>query len=370
MKAHSIWITAALASAFALGAVEVGAQTITLSAEADTSVRTDLDVARNDNRGCEWVLYVGTGRGGNGQPYGAPDAMRTLVRFDMSALPAGDVVERAVLELTVSGYDNGLPTSVYNVDVHRIVDSGALTPWLEGNGLHSPGPNVPQCVGVDPAFGVAWSGVGDGGDDNNLSQPGFDPTVLASAVVNQATDGAGTVVRWDVTSLARAWADGTISNQGVMLRDVTTDGSFRGVLFGSREALAYEFPNGVAGPRLVITAGPRRVDIDVRPGSASNPVNPRAAGVLPVAVLSSPTFDARTLDPATLTLAGAAVRQARWGNYLCHAEAVNGDALPDLICQVENRALSLAQGQTRVTLEARTFAGQRVRGEDTIVIVP
>jgi len=50
----------------------------------------------------------------------------------------------------------------------------------------------------------------------------------------------------------------------------------------------------------VITAIP--VEIDIKPGSDPNPINPGLKGLVPVAILSSPEFDATQVDPATVNL--------------------------------------------------------------------
>src|SRR6185503_20679961 len=42
------------------------------------------------------------------------------------------------------------------------------------------------------------------------------------------------------------------------------------------------------------------VPIDVRPGSSRNSVNPHANGVIPVAVLSTESFDAASVDSGTV----------------------------------------------------------------------
>jgi hypothetical protein len=266
---------------------------ITIDAEADTYIRTDLDIRRNDNYGCEGLIAVGTSRGGGGTSYGAPDAMRALVRFDLSGIGAkletrcsglvdnlvsavglghgypGEwggarpVLERAVLELTLvhapNTYDGGMPDSLYTVDVHRVTGPGPLTPfltWVEGNGREAD-PSTPDgsgCEHVDPAFGVAWVGALDSGDENNQPQPTFDPEVVASASIDQATDVGGDVIRWEITPLARAWLDGSVPNHGLLLRDVTSDGSFRGVRFGAREGLIFSlYPDVVEPPRIILT---------------------------------------------------------------------------------------------------------------------
>jgi hypothetical protein len=100
-------------------------------------------------------------------------------------------------------------------------------------------------------------------------------------------------------------------------------------------------------------------------------INLKSAGVIPVAILSSPTFDATQVDPATVTLAGASVRLL--GNsdrYACSAQDVNGDMLPDLVCQVATAQAFIQPGDSVLVLEAKTFGGQAIRGQESIRIVP
>ena len=113
------------------------------------------------------------------------------------------------------------------------------------------------------------------------------------------------------------------------------------------------------------------VAIDIKPGSYPNTINLGSAGVVPVAILSSPTFDARQIDPATVLLAGAAVRLIGQANkYSCSAKDANGDGLVDLVCHVETAKFLIQPGDSIAVLEAKTFGGQSVRGEDSIRIVP
>ena len=60
------------------------------------------------------------------------------------------------------------------------------------------------------------------------------------------------------------------------------------------------------------------VDIDIKPGSDPNSINLKSKGVVPVAVLTTPDFDAATVDPATVEFAGAS--PVRWT-----MEDVDGD---------------------------------------------
>ena len=113
-----------------------------------------------------------------------------------------------------------------------------------------------------------------------------------------------------------------------------------------------------------------RVSIDIKPGSDPNSINLGSSGVIPVAILSTADFDAATVNPDNLMLAGARIRVAgRSGHTLCHSEDTNGDGLLDLVCQFEND-LDAQVGDSILVLEGETFDGTLIRGEDSISIVP
>lgn len=111
---------------------------------------------------------------------------------------------------------------------------------------------------------------------------------------------------------------------------------------------------------------PLTVAIDIKPGSFPNSINLRAAGVVPVAFLSSSTFDATQVNPTTVTLAGATVKLIGKGNrYACSETDVNGDLLLDLVCHVETAQFLIEPGSSMAVLEAQTFGGLRIRGDDS-----
>jgi hypothetical protein len=96
-----------------------------------------------------------------------------------------------------------------------------------------------------------------------------------------------------------------------------------------------------------------------------------ARGVVPVAILSSASFDARTVDPATVVLANAAAKLTGKGTPMHSVEDVNGDGLPDLVVQVQTSALQLSVFDTVAVLEGKTLDGKTcVRGDDTVRLVP
>ena len=112
------------------------------------------------------------------------------------------------------------------------------------------------------------------------------------------------------------------------------------------------------------------VSIDVRPGSGTNPVNLRLGGTLPVAILSSATFDATTVDVSTVTIGGVGVATRSNGSYQSSVADVNGDGRLDLVVHFSVSALALQPGTTSVTLLAELADGTLVQGTDAVLIVP
>jgi hypothetical protein len=116
---------------------------------------------------------------------------------------------------------------------------------------------------------------------------------------------------------------------------------------------------------------PMQVAIVIKPGSDPNAINLGSNGVIPVAILSAPGFEATGVDPTTVSLAGSGVAVRGKGRALANAEDVNADGLLDLVVHVETENLDPAAFQDgQAILTAFTFAGQEIQGSDEITIVP
>ena len=117
---------------------------------------------------------------------------------------------------------------------------------------------------------------------------------------------------------------------------------------------------------------PTPVDIDIKPGSYPNSINLGSHGVVPVAILSSETFDATNVDPDTVALEGAGVAVRGKGNkFLAHEEDVDGDGRLDLVCQVETENFDPDAFQDGYGwLTGTTYDGEDIEGFDEITIVP
>jgi len=270
---------AALAILLSVASHTGASSAIVFEPEADTMVRTDLGSRANDNYGCDPSLTVGGSRGGGGIPYGGPDGIRTLLRFDLSGLTSP--VTSAVLEIRLNRFYSFSSPQIYQLDVHRIVES-----WQEGNGAEA-SPIPDGCVWVDPAWGVAWVGAGDGGDVNNETQPDFVASLAARTIVDESdfepygtTEEYGFPIQWDLTALVNDWIGGT-PNHGIVVRDVTSDGTFKHIFLLSREAPVH-YGHTVPGPRLLLTLPPVHECRGFEPPMASRAVTVRGNRTLPL----------------------------------------------------------------------------------------
>jgi trimeric autotransporter adhesin len=135
------------------------------------------------------------------------DQSRPVIGFNLPAIPAGEVITSATLQLYVT-----TGTAPGTVSIHSVTDS-----WTEG--------------------GVTWA---------NTSAD-FDPTAETSLAVN-----ALGAVSFDITALVRGWANGTIANNGVMAITNTANGRFASSENGTISRRPLLTINTVQGPVLTV----------------------------------------------------------------------------------------------------------------------
>jgi hypothetical protein len=113
------------------------------------------------------------------------------------------------------------------------------------------------------------------------------------------------------------------------------------------------------------------VAIRIKPGSDEPSINLASAGIIPVAILSNPTFDATQVVPGSVSLAGAKVKLiGKASRYSCSFQDVDGDGRLDLLCHVETAAFFLEPGESMAVLEAQTYDGAAIRGQAIVRIIP
>jgi hypothetical protein len=123
-------------------------------------------------------------------------------------------------------------------------------------------------------------------------------------------------------------------------------------------------------PFLIAERTPIPVTIAIKPMAAPPVPMNLGSSTVPVAILSTSTFDARSVDPTTVTLASAPVKLKGNGTAMASFQDVNGDGRLDLVVNVQASALQLSSSSTTAVLKARTSGGLPVKGSQPIVVVP
>ncbi len=112
-----------------------------------------------------------------------------------------------------------------------------------------------------------------------------------------------------------------------------------------------------------------QVQIDIKPGSSQNPINLKGNGVIPVAVLSTSTFDATRISLQTVCFGDAETpsqRICREAHGRLHVQDVNGDRRPDVILHFRIQATGIDIGDTNACLTGKTDRGISFQGCDTV----
>lgn len=108
------------------------------------------------------------------------------------------------------------------------------------------------------------------------------------------------------------------------------------------------------------------VTIDIKPGDFKNSINPKLPGKIPVAILTTATFDATVVNPGTVRFGPTGIEAAPVQSAI---EDIDGDTHADLILQFRSAQTGIACGHSSAVLTGETFSGQKIQGFDRIVTV-
>jgi hypothetical protein len=119
---------------------------------------------------------------------------------------------------------------------------------------------------------------------------------------------------------------------------------------------------------LVLTSAPSvtPLEIDIKPGSPQNSVNPRSRGKITVAILTTDSIDAGTVDPTTVLFGATGTEAAPVGWAL---EDVDGDGDADLVLRFDTEGTGIACGDISASLTGETVDGNAIQGSDSVKTV-
>ena len=109
--------------------------------------------------------------------------------------------------------------------------------------------------------------------------------------------------------------------------------------------------------------------IELKPGDGPSCFNRGGLGAYAVAILTTDTLDATTVDPFSVTSDGAGVRVRGKSGDVGPLEDVNVRGAADLMVQIEDENGTYHEGNLVATLNGETVDGTPVQGTDTVCFV-
>jgi hypothetical protein len=110
---------------------------------------------------------------------------------------------------------------------------------------------------------------------------------------------------------------------------------------------------------------PLIVTIDIKPGGNPPSINPRSAGIITVAIVTTSAFNATTVDPSTVRFGKTGTEAAPVRSTL----DVNGKGTLDLTLKFNTRDTGITCGDTSASLTGKTLSKFPIWGSDAIVTV-
>jgi hypothetical protein len=224
-------------------------------------------------------------------------------------------------------------------------------------------------------FGMNSSDVGQPGAGGGASLAVFstawhDPTLHAAVRDNFVA--AGSVVI----------EDGPVPDEYCANYAITCDADgFVSVLYNGEEVLQstvaitvpmhftiinYDKPATVKNLTITAGQGPLTVNIDIKPGSDPNSINPKSKGVIPVAILTTSDFDATQVNALSVEFGHNGANETHGQG---HVEDVDVDGDQDMVLHFNTQETGIRCGDTDTPLTGETVSEEVFTGTDSIQTV-
>jgi formylglycine-generating enzyme required for sulfatase activity len=278
----------------------------------------------------------------NGQPTGAQGNTTTedgAYTITADGITNNTITRNADATIFLTSEDEWYKAAYYDAVSATYFDMPTGTDEWATCALPGPTPNTANC----------WPAGGD------LTDVG---SYTGSASPNETFDQGGNVWEWNET----------ISGVSRGVRG----GGFYGLPgYFEAQTRATSVPRGEQdnhGFRVASIPEPTTaVEIDIKPGSDPNSINPFSRGVIPVAILTTDDFDALTVD-ADSVLFGPDEAEKR--HKRAHVEDVDCDGDLDLLLHFRTQDTGIAPGDTEACVTGETLVGVPIMGCDSVRTVP
>jgi hypothetical protein len=119
----------------------------------------------------------------------------------------------------------------------------------------------------------------------------------------------------------------------------------------------------------LVPEGVLPISIDIKPDTSQNNINLKSNGKIPVAILSSVTFDAPNEVNKSSLRFGRTGTEASLALCNTVAEDVNGDGFLDQVCHFDTSLTGFQLGDTEGVLTGLTVEGTPIEGRDSVTIL-
>lgn len=121
----------------------------------------------------------------------------------------------------------------------------------------------------------------------------------------------------------------------------------------------------LAGSPTLDAADPIRVSVDVKPGDTPTTVEADRGGMIPIAILTTPQFDATSVDATTIRVGPTGTEAEVFRSM---TEDVNRDGRTDLLMLVRLQEMSVKCGDKAIRVTGKTKSGADIEGSETVIV--
>lgn len=167
-----------------------------------------------------------------------------------------------------------------------------------------------------------------------------------------------------------SWGDGSLDSGGTVTESKGSGSVTGGHLFlipgYHTVTVTVKDKDGVPGSNtFVVTVKRIPITIDIKPGSSNNSIQSDNNGVIPVAILTTSTFDARTVKVSTVEFGRGKAKTSQYTIV-----DVDRDRDLDLMLQFKTKDCTFKAGDTSATVTAQDTLGRYLIGTDVVYVLP
>jgi hypothetical protein len=188
-------------------------------------------------------------------------------------------------------------------------------------------------------------------NDNALRDEGS--TTERDARIDDATINHVRLAKTGIYTVAVSTFPVNLTHGGLLLRtNPATNGAYTLIISG-------------------VTPLMQHINIEVKPGSGDfAPLNPKAKGTIPVALLSNKDFNALDVEVNAKTLTfGRTGEEYSLKRCAKEGEDVNGDGYPDLVCHFDNETAKFRRGDLSGVVKGKTKSAKPFQGHGDLKTV-